>query len=519
MLCRTFSAICVGMDVVKVTIEVSITSGVGIYLVGLPDSAVKESLLRVTTALSNYDYKIPGKKVVINMAPADLRKEGSSFDTAIAIALLSASEQITNHNLENFIIIGELSLDGIMRGSNGSLSIAIRSAEMGFKACIFPREAAFEASDIDGVEVYGANNLSEVVDILNGERYTNGLRITNDTAKSSINTDQHYIDDFSGVMGQTFAKRGIEIAASGGHNVLLTGPPGAGKSYMARCLASILPPMSRKESLETSMIYSVAGKLKEYGGLMVRRPFRSPHHTSSISSLVGGGYNALPGEISLAHNGVLYLDEISNFPPHIIDILRQPLEERHISVSRLRNKVDYPASFMFVASMNPCPCGYYGETGNSDTPRQMICKCTPGMINRYRSKISGPMLDRIDINIRVKNVDSRLLLSGEKSESSLDISKRVERARNIQMERFKNDGCYTNSEMNSEQIAMFCRLDSRSKTFLNKIIENYSLSARGYNRILKISRTIADISGEKEITVNHISEAIQFRMNTSYYEQ
>lgn len=500
MLCRIYSATCIGLEVIKVTVEVSITVGVGIFLVGLPDNAVRESLLRVTTALQNLGYRVPGHKTVINMAPADLKKEGSSFDAAIAVALLCSSGQISGSGTGEFLILGELSLDGVLRPVPGALPIAVRAAGMGFKACIFPKDSAMEAAEVEGVDVFGAGDFAEVVDILNGEGYTDSFIIT----PSREMTHERIIrDDFSDVMGQEFAKRGLEVAASGGHNILLTGPPGAGKSFMARCLAGILPPMSRKEAMETSMIYSVAGKGEGRRGLMSCRPFRSPHHTASVVSLVGGGQNAGPGEISLAHNGILYLDEMSQYSASVLDVLRQPMEDRCISISRAKYKVTYPASFMLVGSMNPCPCGYYG----SDR-----CTCTPGIIARYQSRISGPLLDRIDLNIKVKAVDTKSLLSGRKGEPGAEMARRVEKARMIQLERFSEDsGCYTNSQMNADQLSKYCALGEPEKMFLDKVMETYGMSARGYSRILKISRTIADMDGSERIRTVHISEAVHYR--------
>lgn len=506
MLSRMYSATCIGLEVIKVTVEVSISPGVGIYLVGLPDSAVRESLLRVTTALQGKGYKIPGRKTVINMAPADLRKEGSSFDSAIAVALLASSDQIASYRADEFLILGELSLDGMLRPVPGALPIAVKAAEMGFKACIFPKDSANEAAEVEGIDVFGASDFSEVIDILNCEGYTEQLLVS---PVSDLPVAREYKDDFADVMGQEFAKRGLEIAASGGHNILLTGPPGAGKSFMARCMASILPPMSKKESLETSMIYSVAGKSVGCKGLMVERPFRSPHHTSSMVSLVGGGQNVLPGEISLAHNGILYLDEMSQYSSSVLDVLRQPMEDRSISISRAKYKVSYPASFMLVGSMNPCPCGYHGTEK---------CSCSPGMILRYRSKLSGPLLDRIDLNIKVKAVDTKSLVSGKKAESSHIIAKRVEGVRKVQLERFAaNQGCYTNSQMNAEQLSRYCALGDIQMAFVDKIMEKYELSARAYSRILKISRTIADMEGSKDICCEHISEAAQYRFQEVLY--
>ena len=505
MLYRTYGVTLIGIEVVKVTIEVSVGNGVGIYLVGLPDSAVKESLLRVTTAIQRYSYRVPGKKVVINMAPADIKKEGSVFDVAIAVGLLAASEQIPNFNSDEFLIMGELSLDGLLRPVKGALPVAINAASLGFKSCIFPYESAGEARNVEGVNIYGASTFREVVDILIGADYTEELKFHPETFKS-IKSD--FKNNFSNVKGQVFAKRGLEISAAGGHNILLSGPPGSGKSFMASCIPSILPPMTKEESLETSVIYSVAGKSEISSGLMRQRPFRTPHHTSSIVSLVGGGPKAMPGEISLAHNGVLYLDEMPQYGSSTLDVLRQPLEDREISISRCRYKVSYPASFMLVGSMNPCPCGYAGE----DDGR---CICTEGVIQRYLSKISGPLMDRMDLFVRVHPVPSNLLLSDAYDESSEVIAERVAKARDIQSNRFKRDKtgyvCHTNAQMTSKYLSLFCKLDNDSKRLMDNIVNKYSLSARSYSRLLKVARTIADLSGDKNILSIHILEAVQYR--------
>ncbi len=513
MLCKCYSATCIGLDVLPVTVEVSVTPGVGFELVGLPDSAVKESIARVSAALTGNGYRLPGKKTVVNMAPADLRKEGSAFDVAIGIGLLAASEQIVVHSSEKTLIVGELSLDGYLRPVRGVLPIAIRAGGMGFERCIFPREGSWEAADVDDIPIYVADTLMDVVNILQDEPYIEDLRLRPGTRGGK--SDRLMTDDFCDVMGQETAKRGLEIAASGAHNLLLTGPPGAGKSFMARCLAGILPPMGRQESMETSMIYSVAGQLSSEGGLLVNRPFRSPHHTASLASLVGGGKNATPGEISLAHNGVLYLDEINLFPSSVLDVLRQPLEERCISISRVRYKVKYPASFMLVGSMNPCPCGYYGfedncpEGGGAAGHR---CTCSPGIIQRYRTRISGPLMDRIDLNVRVRPVESSRLVDGVKAESSAVIAERVAAMRRLQAERFAGDGIFTNSQMNARHLKKYCPLGKEEKELCGKMMTAYALSARSYSRILKVARTIADMDGSGDIRPAHLLEAVQYRI-------
>jgi len=515
MLCKCYSATCIGLDVLPVTVEVSVTPGVGFELVGLPDSAVKESIARVSAALTGNGYRLPGKKTVVNMAPADLRKEGSAFDVAIGVGLLAASEQILVNGSEKTLIIGELSLDGFLRQVRGVLPIAMKACEMGFERCIFPREGSAEAADVEDIPIYVADTLMDVINILQGESYIEDLRLRSDIGARGGKPGKAITEDFCDVMGQETAKRGLEIAASGAHNLLLTGPPGAGKSFMARCLAGILPPMSRQESLETSMIYSVAGQLSGEGGLMVGRPFRSPHHTASLASLVGGGRNVSPGEISLAHNGVLYLDEINLFPSSVLDVLRQPLEERCISISRVRYKVKYPASFMLVGSMNPCPCGYYGfedcyPEGGGVVQRR--CTCSPGIIQRYRTRISGPLMDRIDLNVRVKPVESSRLVRGGKAESSEVIAERVAAIRRMQLERFAGDGIFTNSQMDARHLHKYCPLGREEKELCEKIMTTYSLTARSYSRILKVARTLADMAGSADIRPAHLLEAVQYRI-------
>jgi len=510
MLCKCYSAACIGLDVVPVTVEVSVTQGVGFHLVGLPDSAVKESISRVAAALLSTGYKIPGKKIIINMAPADLKKEGSAFDLVIAVGLLAASEQISASTLDKTLLVGELSLDGCLRNVQGVLPISIRASSLGFERCIFPKGSAGEAAEVDGISVYSAGNLPEVLDILRNEEYIGELLVKKRFERTD-DAPQMEIMDFEDVIGQEAARRGLEIAACGSHNILLTGPPGAGKSFMARCLSGILPPMSREESLQTSMILSVAGLLDGDRGLLTRRPFRSPHHTSSLASLVGGGRDAAPGEISLAHNGVLYLDEMNLFPSSVLDVLRQPLEERVISISRVRYKVKYPASFMLVGSMNPCPCGYYGFDDDSDHGHR--CTCSPGIIMRYRSRISGPMMDRIDLNIRVKAVDSSKLVRGVKGESSASIASRVEEVRKIQLDRFRKEGIFTNSQMNARHIRKFCIMSSEALALCDRIMKKYNLSARGYSRILKVARTLADMSHSDKIGTEHLLEAVQYRIS------
>ncbi len=501
MICKTYAAACIGLQVVAVTVETDMSQGVGIYIVGMPDIAVKESLMRVTTALRSYGYSIPGKRIVINLAPADIRKEGSSFDLAIAVALLCAMEVLPPVRLPEFIIMGELALDGKVRDIYGALPVADSCRDLGFKRFIFPHDSAMEAVDIDGATIYGVRTLADVIAILSGTgeseslvlRRTGGEVFTPEAA-----------GDFKDVKGQLQARRGLEIAAAGGHNLILIGNPGCGKTMMAGCLPSILPPMTKEESVQTSKIYSVAGKSIGRSGLLRERPFRSPHNSASIVSMLGGGTMAMPGEISLAHNGVLYLDEITLFSRSMLDLLRQPIEDGKIVISRVRYRVEYPCEFMFVASMNPCPCGYYGDPLHR-------CKCSEREIAHYLSRVSGPLMDRIDMHIYVERVPSGLLVSETEAEPSSAIAARVAKARAVQQARFAADGIFTNAAMNAEMITRYCRLDSSQSEFLDKIIDKLGISARAYSRILKLSRTIADLAGLEQISRECIAEALQYR--------
>lgn len=501
MLFKTYSATCIGINAVTITVEVDLSNGVGLFLVGLPDSAVKESLLRVTTALSSTGYRVPGRKILFNLAPADIRKEGSSYDLAIALGLLAVSEQAYLPRCEEFIVMGELALDGSLRPVAGALPVAVHAKEAGFKGCIFPKESAPQAADIEGIEIYGAETLSQVIDILADDLDMTALKVKREIGRGASTPVSN---DFKHIKGQSFAKRGLEIAAAGAHNLLLVGSPGSGKSYMATCLPSILPPMSREEAIQTSKIYSIAGKHTHQSGLIYERPFRTPHHSASLVSLIGGGASALPGEISLAHGGVLYLDEIAQFSKTMLDALRQPLEDGKVTISRIKYKVEYPADFMLIASMNPCPCGYYGDSGGN-------CTCTPTMVNRYMSKISGPMMDRIDMHIFIQAVPVDDLLKDSLSEPSESIAKRVVAAREIQLERFKKEGIFTNSQMSAQMISKYCEVGYEQRSFLKGVIEKLHLSARAYARILKLSRTIADLQGNNFISLQDISEAVQFR--------
>ena len=501
MLYKSYCATCVGIDAVTVTVEVDMTPGVGVHLVGLPDSAVRESLLRVFTALSSYGFSIPGRKIIVNLAPADLRKEGSSYDLAIALGLIAISGKIDLPHLEDFIVMGELALDGHIRPVSGALPTAIHAKEAGFRGCILPKESALQAADIEGIAVYGADNLAQAIEILSGSGGHEELLVH---PSPRATTPASFQNDFKNVRGQAVAKRGFEIAAAGSHNLILVGPPGSGKTLMASCLPSILPPMTRDESIETSKIYSIAGRSWGNPGLMATRPFRSPHHSASLASLVGGGSAASPGEISLAHNGVLYCDEIAQFPRSVLDALRQPIEDGRVTISRARYKVEYPSRFMLIASMNPCPCGFYGDgTGR--------CKCSRTAIDNYMSRVSGPVMDRMDMQIFCEKVSGDELIDAEENEPSGAIAARVVSARLVQEERFRREGIYTNSQMNVEQLGRYCAIGDAEKKFLKNVIERLHLSARAYSRILKLSRTIADLEGADRITLQHISEAVQYR--------
>jgi len=500
MLRRTFCATCIGVEAITVTVEVDVSPGISFFLVGLPDSAVRESQQRIGTALHTVGAKLPGKKIVINMAPADLKKEGSSFDLAIAMGILAASDQYLFNNLEDYIIMGELALDGTIRPVNGALPVAVHAKNEGFRGCIFPLNSAKEASGIDGLDIFGVTRLEEVISILSGEGYVDPLefRQENPEPRSLFN-----IPDFKDIRGQESAKRGLEIAAAGGHNLIMSGPPGSGKTYMARALAGILPKMTPAESVETSKIYSVAGKTIINGGLIRERPFRSPHHSASLYAITGGGVASVPGEISLAHNGVLYLDEIPEFPRSVLEVLRQPMEEGEISISRLKYKLTYPANFMLIASMNPCPCGYYSQPGDR-------CTCGAAQVARYRSKISGPLMDRIDLQIEVQPVPAESLTGEGGSESSREIRERVEAARVIQNNRYMGE-YNTNAQIPAGDLKKYCKIGRNETQFLCTAISKLSLSARAYSRILKVARTIADLDGGDFISLSHLSEALLYR--------
>ena len=511
MLINIYSAKCIGIDAVKVIVEVDVAQGIGIHLVGLADAAVKESLLRTITSLQSLGFKIPGRKIVINLAPADMHKKGSGYDVPIALGIIAASGQRDLPLLDKYIIMGELGLDGTIREVPGALPTVELAERSGLRGCILPQASALEAVEYSSSEVYGVENLDDVLRILSGEEdcrdllaesiiERKGIKPQDEDSRDSLGR----VMDFSEIIGQEGAKRGVEIAAAGGHNVIMIGPPGSGKSSLAKAIASILPKMSLRESVQTSKIYSVAGKGNPLRGLMKQRPFRAPHYSASVAALIGGGSdNILPGEISLAHNGILMIDEFCEAPKKVLEVLRAPMEDRKVTISRLKTKVEYPADFMLVAATNPCPCGFYGEGDK--------CTCTPSKRMAYLSKLSGPIMDRIDIQLWMKPIDPKKLVNRAPAEASAVVAERVMKAREIQKERFRDEGIFCNAGMTNRMIDKYCRLDKECQQLLEKIIEHMGLSARACSRILKLARTIADLEGVENITAAHLTEAASYR--------